>query len=51
MYMEPYVAGGLGEICAWGMRNPYRCSFDRDTDDLYCGDVGHLSLESIKKIE
>ncbi|CAN0005800.1 unnamed protein product, partial [Ectocarpus sp. 4 AP-2014] len=43
--------GGRGEICAQGMRNPYRCSFDRLNDDLYCGDVGHLDVESIKKIE
>ncbi|CAM9927960.1 unnamed protein product, partial [Ectocarpus sp. 4 AP-2014] len=43
--------GGRGEICAQGMRNPYRCSFDRLNDDLYCGDVGHLDVESIKKVE
>ncbi|CAM9489330.1 unnamed protein product, partial [Hapterophycus canaliculatus] len=43
--------GGLPEICAQGFRNPFKCSFDRLNDDLYCGDVGHLDIESIKKIE
>lgn len=45
------ITGGMGEICAQGFRNPFRCAFDRLTDDLYCGDVGHLDLETIKKIE
>lgn len=38
---------GLEEICANGFRNPFRCSFDRDTDELYCGDVGHIMIEEI----
>ncbi|CAM9764469.1 unnamed protein product [Ectocarpus fasciculatus] len=43
--------GGSPEICAQGFRNPYRCNFDRLNDDLHCGDVGHLNVESIKKVE
>eukprot|EP00903_Cladosiphon_okamuranus_P016927 g15603.t1 len=43
--------GGKPEICAQGFRNPFKCSFDRDNDDLYCGDVGHLRIETIKKVE
>ncbi|CAM9749520.1 unnamed protein product [Ectocarpus fasciculatus] len=43
--------GGRAEICAQGFRNPYRCSFDRLNDDLYCGDDGHQDVESIKKVE
>lgn len=27
----------LPELCAVGLRNPFRCGFDRDTDELYCG--------------
>ncbi|CAM9355064.1 unnamed protein product, partial [Choristocarpus tenellus] len=42
---------GLAEICAWGMRNPYQCSFDRATDKLYCGDVGQTRVEEINLIE
>lgn len=46
-----HAPGGLGEICAKGFRNPFRCGFDRETDELFCGDVGHLNLESVKLVE
>jgi glucose/arabinose dehydrogenase len=44
---NPFVntAGALGEIFAFGMRNPYRWSFDRLTGDLYIGDVGGTQEE------
>ncbi|CAM9418052.1 unnamed protein product, partial [Choristocarpus tenellus] len=50
---NPFASSGagLGEICAWGMRNPFKCSFDRETDELYCGEVGHTLLEEINIIE
>ena len=40
-------AGALPEIWAYGLRNPFRFSFDRVTGDLYVGDVGQGSLEEI----
>ena len=45
---NPYVnGGGLPEIWASGLRNPWRYSFDRSTGDLYIGDVGQGQWEEI----
>jgi len=41
------VAGTRGELWDWGLRNPWRFSFDRSTGDLYIGDVGQDSREEI----
>jgi glucose/arabinose dehydrogenase len=51
---NPFVSGGPGtcfnacdEIWAYGLRNPWRFGFDRQTGDLYIGDVGQVSWEEV----
>ncbi len=38
------------EIYASGFRNPWRWSFDRDTGDLWVGDVGQGALEEVNRV-
>jgi glucose/arabinose dehydrogenase len=49
---NPFTAGkpnavGDDEIWAYGLRNPFRNSFDRTTGDLWIGDVGQSAREEI----
>jgi glucose/arabinose dehydrogenase len=46
---NPFVAraGARGEIYSYGLRNPWRFSFDRRTGDLSIGDVGQNLVEEV----
>jgi glucose/arabinose dehydrogenase len=46
---NPFVGrgGARGEIYSYGLRNPWRYSFDRRTGDLAIGDVGQNEVEEI----
>ncbi len=46
---NPFVntPGARGEIWAYGLRNPWRFSFDRQSGDLYIADVGQNAFEEV----
>ena len=49
---NPYLgqAGLAPEVYAYGLRNPFRFSFDRQTGDLLIGDVGGGAREEVNWI-
>ena len=46
---NPFVgrAGARGEIWNFGLRNPWRFTFDRGTGDMWIGDVGQNAWEEV----
>jgi uncharacterized repeat protein (TIGR03806 family) len=50
---NPFVGvdGARDEIWAYGLRNPWRFSFDRDSGDLWLADVGQSAVEEINIIQ
>jgi len=49
---NPFADGRKGrpEIYAWGLRNPWRWSFDTATGVLWLGDVGQNSWEEVDRV-
>ncbi|MBV7270232.1 PQQ-dependent sugar dehydrogenase [Winogradskyella luteola] len=44
------IAGNRGEIWAYGLRNPWKFSFDRMNSDLWIGDVGQSAREEVNNV-
>jgi glucose/arabinose dehydrogenase len=48
---NPFVGqGGRGEIWLYGLRNPFRFSFDTANGNLWIGDVGQNSFEEVDRL-
>lgn len=45
--INPFPFPGVQHVWSLGLRNPWRFSFDRQTGDLYIGDVGQDAREEI----
>jgi uncharacterized repeat protein (TIGR03806 family) len=50
---NPFVGtqGARPEVWAYGLRQPWKFSFDRKTGDLWCGDVGQDLWEMVYRVE
>lgn len=44
-------ANDCPEVYAWGFRNPWRWSFDRNNGDLWLADVGQAFWEEVNKVQ
>ena len=51
MIQKQAAGGSCPELYAWGLRNPWRWSFDRATDALWLADVGQGSWEEVNIIQ
>jgi glucose/arabinose dehydrogenase len=49
---NPFVrrAGAVKEIFAYGFRNPFRMTVDRQRGDIYVGDVGQNDIEEVDRV-
>ena len=48
---NPFAAGGgAPEVYHYGLRNPWRFSFDRETGELFIADVGQNAYEEVNRI-
>jgi hypothetical protein len=49
---NPFIGNStaLDEIWAYGLRNPFKFSFDRDNGDLWIADVGQSAKEEINRV-
>jgi glucose/arabinose dehydrogenase len=48
---NPFAGGGAPEAYLIGLRNPWRFSFDRATDELWIADVGQNAYEEIDRLD
>ncbi len=50
---NPFVGmkGARPEVWAYGLRNPWRMGFDRQTGELFVGDVGWELWESVHRVQ
>ena len=49
---NPFVGGGgAPEVFAFGLRNPWRFSFDRVTGELWIADVGQNAYEEVNRLD
>ena len=44
-------ANGAPEVYLYGLRNPWRFSFDRETDALWIADVGQNAFEELNRVD
>ena len=44
-------ANGAPEVFLYGLRNPWRFSFDRETGHLWIADVGQNALEEVSRVD
>ncbi|HEU5133729.1 MAG TPA: PQQ-dependent sugar dehydrogenase [Steroidobacteraceae bacterium] len=46
-----YGTQNCPEIYAWGFRNPFSWSFDRQTGQMWVGDVGESDIEEVSRVQ
>jgi glucose/arabinose dehydrogenase len=45
-----FAGGGAPEVWAYGLRNPWRFSIDRDSNTMFIGDVGQADVEEVNAV-